>query len=55
MEESVMQTKLIILVCLIMLGDNIILGLYELSRNMNWLCDCFGIRWLWVQTLVGMN
>jgi len=37
---------------MIMLCDNKIIELYELSWNMNWLCNELDIVWLWVQTLV---
>jgi len=31
---------LFLIICLIMLSDNIIIELYELAQNMNWLNDC---------------
>jgi len=41
-----------------MLSDNIIIELYELSQNMNWLnwlCIDLTLEWLWVQTLAEPN
>jgi len=38
--------------CVIMLSDNIIIELYELSRNMNWLNGCV-LSWHW--HVMGLN
>jgi len=37
------------------MSDNITIGSYELSQNMNWLCIYLTLARLWVQTLVDMN
>jgi len=37
---------LFFIICWIMLSDNIIIGLYELSRKMNWLNGC-ALIWPW--------